>query len=429
MKKTFNQLVWVSLILGIAIINGCKKDAAIPTVTTTAVSAISVRTAKSGGNITSDGGASVTARGDCWATTANPVITNLLTSDSTGTGTFTSSLTGLNPNTLYYVRAYATNSAGTAYGNEVSFSTSPSSVATLTTTAMTLVTATTAVSGGVISSDGGSPVTVRGLCWGITQNPLITGSKTTDGAGTGSYISNMAGLSPGTTYYVRAYATNSIGTVYGNQVIFNTKVSDIEGNSYNTVKIGNQVWTAENLKTTRYNDNTQITIVTDNTQWVGLTTPAYCWYDNNEALNKPLYGALYNWHAVSSGKLCPTGWHPPTDVEFSTLEKFLGMPPGQADIWGWRGTNLGGQMKSTTGWGVGENGTNTSGFSALPGGYRYAASASFNGRGILTYFWSTTQDGLHPTWAWYRRIDGNSLDIYKASTEKFSGKSVRCIKD
>ena len=194
----------------------------VPTLTTTAVTSITLTTAVSGGNITADGGGAVTARGVCWATTATPTITDSKTTDGTGTGSFTSNLTGLLPATTYYVRAYATNSAGTAYGNEVSFTTTAIVVPTLTTTAVTSITLTTAVSGGNITADGGGAITARGVCWATTANPTISNSKTTDGTGTGSFTSNLTGLLPGTTYHVRAYATNSAGTAYGNDVSFTT---------------------------------------------------------------------------------------------------------------------------------------------------------------------------------------------------------------
>ncbi len=195
----------------------------IPTLTTASVVNISQTTATSGGNITNDGGASVTARGVCWSTSANPVVTGSHTSDGTGTGIFSSSITGLTANTTYYVRAYATNSAGTAYGNEISFTTSQNiTVPILTTTAVSSIAQTTATSGGNITSDGGASVTSRGVCWSASTNPVATGNHTSDGTGTGAFTSSITGLTANTTYYVRAYATNSVGTAYGNEISFTT---------------------------------------------------------------------------------------------------------------------------------------------------------------------------------------------------------------
>jgi hypothetical protein len=194
-----------------------------PTVTTAAVTNITQTSATSGGNVTSDGGASVTARGVCWSTSASPVITGNHTSDGTGTGTFASSITGLTAGTLYYVRAYAINSAGTSYGNELSFTTLVAiNMPTVTTAAVTNITLNTATSGGNVTSDGGATVTARGVCWNTSPSPVVTGNHTNDGSGTGTFVSSIIGLTDGTTYYVRAYATNNAGTSYGNELSFTT---------------------------------------------------------------------------------------------------------------------------------------------------------------------------------------------------------------
>jgi hypothetical protein len=192
----------------------------LPTVTTSIVSSITSTSAQGGGNVTFNGGATVTARGVCWNTTGNPEISDKHTTDGSGTGSFTSNITGLSPNTTYYVRAYATNSAGTAYGDPVEFTTISKPI--VTTSAVSFITATTAQSGGNVTSGGGATVTARGVCWNTTGNPDISDSHTTDGSGTGEFISDITGLSPNTTYYVRAYATNSAGTSYGDQVDFTT---------------------------------------------------------------------------------------------------------------------------------------------------------------------------------------------------------------
>ncbi len=222
MKKIPLLLVLICILTGIAVIDSCKKEPVLPTLTTSDVTNVTINSVTSGGSITKDGGAAVTARGVCWATVANPTITDSFTSDSKGTGSFTSAITGLTPNTLYHIRAYATNSAGTAYGNDVSFTTTPIVVPTLTTTIVSSITLTTAVSGGIITSDGNGAITARGVCWATTSTPTITNSLTTDSTGTGSFTSNLTGLLPATTYYVRAYATNSAGTAYGNEITFTT---------------------------------------------------------------------------------------------------------------------------------------------------------------------------------------------------------------
>ena len=188
-----------------------------PIITTTDPSAITSSTFTSGGNISNDGGSPVTARGVCWSTNQNPTLADSKTSDGTGKGTFTSAITGLASATTYYVRAYATNGIGTSYGAQITAITS-SVLATVTTTALSSVTSTTATSGGNITNDGGAVITARGVCWSTSQNPTTANSKTTDGTGAGSFTSSITGLSPSMTYYVRAYAINSIGTTYGAQV-------------------------------------------------------------------------------------------------------------------------------------------------------------------------------------------------------------------
>jgi len=196
----------------------------VPVLITTAVTAVTESAAKSGGFITSDGGYPVTARGVCWSTTPGPTVSDSLTTDGTGAGSFESAITGLSESTTYYVRAYATNSAGTGYGDEVSFTTTDFSmyVPVLTTADVTDTTATTAKSGGNVTSDGGYPVTARGVCWSASSAPTTADSHTTDGTGTGSFESAITGLSETTKYYVRAYATNSAGTGYGDEVSFTT---------------------------------------------------------------------------------------------------------------------------------------------------------------------------------------------------------------
>jgi uncharacterized protein (TIGR02145 family) len=398
-----------------------------PTLTTALVSSITFTSAISGGNITNSGGATVNERGVCWGISSGPVATGLHTSNGTGTGTFTSNITGLNPGTTYYLRAYATNSAGTSYGNELTFLTSSASAPTITTNAVTGIALTTAVSGGNITSNNGAAVTESGVCWNTTGNPTTANSKTSDHAVTGTFTSNISGLTAGTVYYVRAYAVNSAGTGYGGVIRFSTSISDIESNIYKTVLIGTQVWMAENLKVTKYNDNTNIQNVTDNDAWMLLSAGAYCWMLNDETTYKNMYGALYNWYTIQDGKLCPSGWHVPSEDEFKTLELFLGVPSSEIDVSGWRGTDQGAQLKSTSGWLNSGNGTNSSGFTALAGGYRYGANGTFVAIGILTYWWSSTLNGTDG--AWYRRLDGDNSLIFKASTSVKGGKYVRCIKN
>ncbi len=236
MKKTSKFLLITVLSIFIAVIqNSCEKKPTLPSVTTVSVSAITRTTAASGGNVTDDGGAEVTTRGVCWCENENPTIINNNTIDGSGTGSFTSSLASLTPGTNYYVRAYAINSAGTAYGNQVSFTTQDIQLPLLTTSDVTSVTETTAVSGGNITDDGGGQITARGVCWSTTENPTTSDNTTTDGTGLGSFTSNLTGLSPATTYYVRAYATNNAGIAYGNEVTFATNIAIPDHNFLNAL--------------------------------------------------------------------------------------------------------------------------------------------------------------------------------------------------
>ena len=225
-----------------------------PIVTTTSASGITSTTATSGGNIIYEGGSAVTARGVCWSTSRNPTLRNSHTSDSSGTGNFTSSLTGLTAGTTYYVRAYAINSFDTAYGNQIAFTTS-AVAPTVTTTSVSGITSTTATSGGNVTSDGGSTVTSRGVCWSTSQNPTLRNSHTSNASGTGSFTSSLTELTTGTTYYVRAYAINSVDTAYGNQITFTSTLEvsytfSVGGSVGGRISVafspGNLQWSATN---------------------------------------------------------------------------------------------------------------------------------------------------------------------------------------
>jgi len=237
---------------------------------------------------------------------------------------------------------------------------------TLTTASVSQITQTTIQCGGTITSDGGASIIARGVCWSTNPIPTVADNKTTDGAEIGSFTSSIIGLTASTTYYVRAYATNSAGTGYGNEVSFTTlsstgTMTDIDGNVYETVTIGTQVWMAENLKVTHYRNGNTILHIIDWFSWFTLTG-AYCEYDN-DVNNVAVYGRLYNWYAVNDSRyIAPVGWHVPSDAEWLTLVDYLGGD-----------TVADGKMKEigTTHWVSPNTGaTNESGFSALPGGYR-----------------------------------------------------------
>ena len=414
----------------------CKKKDTIPTLTTVSVSEITQISAVSGGNVTSDGGAEVTVRGVCWGTSHNPTTSSDKTEDGTGTGAFTSNLSYLMANITYYVRAYASNSQGTSYGNEVSFATSQIALATLTTAEITGITPTTAFSGGYITDDGGGTITASGVCWSTAQNPTLDNNFTTDGSESDAYSSAISGLTAKTNYYVRAYATNEAGTAYGNQlsltttgisaIIFNSDltygtVSDIDGNVYKTIQIGTQTWMAENLKTTKFNDATSVPNVTDLNAWNDLESPGYCWCLNDASTYKAVYGALYNWYAVNTGKLCPSGWHAPSYDEWNTLVTYL----GGVDV-------AGGKLKETgtSHWNSpNEGATNESGFTALPGSTRdYSADFAYGDQiGIYGSWWSSTV--ADPSHRYVLGMNNFQASAYISGAYYVSGYSVRCLKD
>jgi uncharacterized protein (TIGR02145 family) len=428
-------------ILTIMLIHSCKKDNTSPSVTIGTINVLSYTTATVEVTVTDDGGAPILSKGVCWNTTGNPTIADSKTNEGEGSEAFVSHITGLAPTTFYYVRAYATNSVGTAYGYEVNFGTPHPVVPDVKSAEITSITETTAVSGGTVTSDYGDPVTEKGVCWGTSPDPTTADNKTI-GNGTGSFVSNLTGLQVNTTYYVRAYAINSAGTGYGKSVSFKTQfgskitfnpalsygsLSDIDGNTYKVITIGTQTWMAENLQTTKYNDGTPIPLVTDGKAWAGLTTPGYSWYNNNEQVFKKLYGALYNWYAVNTGKLCPAGWHVSTNTEWATLITYLG-----------GSTVAGGKLKEagTSHWDApNTNATNESGFTALPGGGR---SVYFVGTDVSEHYGDYIRicaEGLWWTYtgtnkAIYQNMysEANGVVTGEDATEGV-GFSVRCVKD
>lgn len=443
-------------------LSSCKPESTLPIVTTSSVTNITETNATTGGNVTSDGNAEVKSKGVCWSTSENPTLADNKTLDGLGTGSFVSKLYQLTPGTSYFVRAYATNSEGTAYGNEINFSTH-AYLPTLTTNTITQLTHNSAKSGGYITSDGGSAVTDRGVCWSKSQSPTIMDDKTTNGNGTGSFTSDLTGLDAGTVYYVRAYATNIEGTAYGNQqsamtklnlnIVFNSELTygqltDIDNNTYKTIQIGTQTWMAENLKTTRYNDGSDIPHVTDSLEWLNLASPGYCWYKNDESTYEDVYGALYNWYCINTDKLCPAGWHVPTDPEWTALENYLQNNgynyDGILDSDNNRNTNnkTAKALASTNGWYMvsGTSGfdgvigrtdypdkRNASGFTAIAASHR-DNYARFLSNGYNAGFWCATETG--PGTAYIRNMSWNQVDVIRYSAvDKKQGFSIRCVKD
>lgn len=191
-------------------------------VSTSPVGSLTLNTAVSGGNVTAQGGGTVTARGVCWSTFSGPTVSNSRTTDGSGLGAYVSNLFGLTAGTTYYLRAYATNQAGTVYGSQISFTTTGYALANLSTAIINTISQTSAYATTSVVTDGGGLISTKGVCWSIFSGPTTSNNRTIDGSGSGTYSSSLTGLSPNTTYYVRAYATNQAGTAYGPQSTFTT---------------------------------------------------------------------------------------------------------------------------------------------------------------------------------------------------------------
>ena len=297
--------------------------------------------------------------------------------------------------------------------------------------------------GEVSSSGGGDKVTERGVCFSTNPNPTIGDETVPSGSGSGIFTCLLSGLLDNTTYNLRAYANKTkkgvITTTYGDEVSFTTSeaiygtVTDIDGNTYTTIEIGDQVWMMENLKTTKYKDGTAIPNVTDDASWAGLSTGAYCDYDNDPA-NVGTYGRLYNGYAVDDSRnIAPSGWHVATGDDVDALLDYVG-GGSMNDV-------SGGKLKEagSVHWWSPNNANNSSGFTALPGGFRAVDPTGFGNLGIQGRFWASNPSGtgnLHYFWMRYNHaVVMGSLtgDFYPTSPtnpyDKRNGYAVRCVKD
>ena len=465
---------------------------------TQGVTAVTQNSFTVNGKVQTDGSTTVSQRGFVYSSSnPTPSISDYRVNCGSGTGTYSYTVTGLTPGITYYVRAYATNENGTFYGSVVAVTTtatSPSTLPSVTTIAVTDVGKFRATVSGSVTSDGGENVTQRGFVYGTSSNPTTSNSVVTSGSGTGDYTILLSNLQAGTLYYVRAFAVNSKGTAYGNQLTFNTTadeqpasvendgqpcpgtptVTDHEGNVYNTVQIGTQCWTKENMRAT-----------TSPTTGTYLITPAGItytysgkqarWYNNDSATYAPQnYGLLYNWNAAVdtfnttygetslipfasdhlatyyvyvnfSGHrrgICPQGWHVPSHAEWTTLTNYLGSHENyyyyddeSYDVPVTNTNYIAKALASTQGWynstntfAVGNNqGTNNAtGFSAVPAGRWYGSSFDLAGRGA--YYWTSTQ--YYSYYAYYRYLDySNAYVGWQDYGDKGNGCSVRCLRD
>lgn len=304
----------------------------------------------------------------------------------------------------------------------------------ISTDKVSIVTNNSAISGGEIVYGEETGITEKGLVWSTFNDPTtdnydgIRNIKSDNNKFTGV----IEGLEPGTVYYVRAYATGSSGTSYGEEQVFKTfsgKVEDADGNIYYTLQIGENEWTGSNLRTGKYSNGDVIPVVTDEKKWSSLTSGAWTVYNNDYEL-QTVYGNLYNWYAVTDERgLCPAGWRVPTDGDWKVLEMTLGMSSASSNRVGIRDRYAGGKLKETgTGHWLSPNilATNEYGFTALPGGYRHPRGQFYTLRRNLNWWTSTGHDEYN---AWYRNIYYNNAAIYRNIYGKTSGFSVRCVRD
>ena len=323
----------------------------------------------------------------------------------------------------------------------------------------------TATCGGTVTDDGGDSTVTRGICWSTSPNPIIDHIHTLDGHGMGSFTSSLTGLSSGLTLYVRAYATNLAGTAYGNEVTFTIPINpngdarscpssptltDVDGNIYNTVQIGEQCWMRENLRTTKYADGTPI----EHGSNASPNTP-YWYYPMDDAANKPNYGLLYNWPAVVRGVtgsaanpsgvqgICPDGWHVPSDAEWTQLTDYVSSHSEY--VCGGNYVNIAKAMVSTMGWDLSSLGNpclagnndpatnNATGFSALPAGCYYDNNVDgyiFLGRGFNTFYWTATanEGTVDFAYAYYCGFHTNYDSFFDSDLgDMAEGNSVRCV--
>ena len=362
-----------------------------------------------------------------------------------GVGVFSTTLTGLEPETTYYVRAYAVNAVGVSYSANMTATTLTPTVPTVTTDSVSSYNECFAT----VTSDGGAPVTQRGFCYDTLPNPTTESNVVLVGDGAGEFEVTLSGLPIGKLYFVKAFATNAKGTTYGNQFDFyagcdSKTVTDYDGNVYNTVLIGQQCWMKENLRTTHYSDGWPIEQNSSRT-----TSTAYYVYPGGNSNNFEMFGLLYNWKAVirdgiSSNSIpsaqqgvCPSGWHVPSDGEWKKLVNYVSANFSQystdncssvirslCDSVGWYHQTDNFNVPSYC------TGNNTTGFSVRAAGYAYNSWGSYVLGSTIYYnaeYWSATLTPDNSKITVFSYLSG-SVD-YSDYGNKENFRSVRCLRD
>jgi len=352
-------------------------------------------------------------------------------------------ISSLSESTTYHYRVKAVNSYGTSYSADMTFTTLTLTAPTATTGSAISVTTTSATLNGTVNANDLSTTVTFEYGLTTTYGTEVTAAESPVTGTTATAVSyNLSSLTASTTYHYRVKAVSTGGTTYGDDMEFTTAtalptVSDYDGNEYNIITIGTQEWIQENLKTTHYNNGEIIANITDNTEWSGLTTGAYCWYDNDEGTYKDTYGALYNWYTtVDVRNVCPAGWHVPSDAEWSTMENYL-----IANGYNYDGTTtenkIAKSLAATTNWAVSSNTgavgntdypekRNATGFTALPGGSR-GSNGAFGGVGGSGVLWSATENDASD--AWIRVLYYSFSNVSREYGSKKCGFSVRCVRD
>ncbi|MBS0009849.1 MAG: fibrobacter succinogenes major paralogous domain-containing protein, partial [Bacteroidales bacterium] len=354
---------------------------------------------------------------------------------------FITELDKLEADKTYYFRAWAEGDDGIIYGEVLSFTTSDG-IIRITTNWATNITDSSATAGGNITMSGGDYITARGICWSTLPGPGTDDNKTIDGSGDGSFTSCLTGLSADTVYYIRAYAENRFGTQYGQEKSFKadhglsgTFIDSRDKHEYRWVKIGYQVWMAENLAYLPEVGPPSQGSFSDPYYYVtgysGVST------DNaKSSVNYLTYGVLYNWRAAENA--CPEGWHLPSDLEWRRMEYRLGMSWDESFGVEYRGTDEGSKLAGNHSlWRNGElenrPAFGLSGFDGIPGGYR-DISGNFGSRDYA-YWWTSSgelsTDSYIAYKAWFRRMAYSSARVFRNNKDYYTayGFSVRCVRD